>query len=181
MMATISETQNPIRRPFKSLIMATPRYFHLLEPEDQRAYLSMKQTLEGWHYNSLEYMVNALAMIQRFCIRHDDANQWKRCVVCGICWLGENVALNIRQLKLLMGRSKSGINSMFSKMGYDSSGNPAHGLILNYFPALCSVTFRSEERHWTIRTKRLKQYKLEEVLPIDCPTIMMIDPAPDWE
>lgn len=74
-----------------------------------------------------------------------------RSVVCGICWIGDDIALNICDFRNLIGRSKSSINGVFQKMGYESvtvKGKEL-SLLLTNLPILKSKM--SECRKWTIR------------------------------
>jgi hypothetical protein len=91
-----------------------------------------------------------LSNLQTFIMRNDQ-DDWRRGLVCGICWVHNAVAINIRQLQILMARCKASINSMFQNIGYRAvpiCTEYAAGLS-EFFPSL-KGNFR-ELRRWTIR------------------------------
>jgi hypothetical protein len=91
-----------------------------------------------------------IAQIKDFAIRHD-ADDGKRCLVCGIVWWRDAIAVNTGQISLLIGRSRSSINASFQATGF-SNGNMAacHTLsLLGIFPFLKHNS--AQFRRWTIR------------------------------
>jgi hypothetical protein len=85
----------------------------------------------------------------------NDGDDWKRGLVCGICWLNSGIAVNTRQLRLLLSKCKSSINSMFQSIGFSSipTTNDYEAALTAYFP-LIKDNF-AELRRWTIRTPKL--------------------------
>jgi hypothetical protein len=74
-----------------------------------------------------------------------------RSIICGISCGGPLICVNTQQLKHLLGRCKSSINSCFQQIGYDVLRNRAKGrdAILAIIPA-----FRNDPgsiRQWTVR------------------------------
>jgi hypothetical protein len=100
-----------------------PAHFDLLSPADQSGYLSLRQQLsapENRHARNyrLETLQCQFCKILEFCIRND-ADDAARCLVCGLCPLPpDDIAINIRQLTLLLGKHKSTINGALMKMSY---------------------------------------------------------------
>jgi hypothetical protein len=134
-----------------------PMFFSLLDADDQRRYLDMRSVLRNsekrYKRNKrIESLQDALDMIQEFCVRHlpDD---WKRSLVCGVCWLGSDIAVNTRQLQLLINKCKSSINGALSKMGYGAAPVKSTTMysLLSYLPYLQGNFV--EQRQWTVRRK----------------------------
>lgn len=95
-----------------------------------------------------------LNRIKSFVVRND-ADDWKRALVCGIYWMPDTVVINTRQLRLLLSKCKSSINALFQNLGYvtvPASGDFASSLI-RVFPLL-KDNF-AELRKWTPRVRRL--------------------------
>lgn len=139
-------------------IATTPCFFELLSQQDREWYENMRRTLTDstrrYKKNTrVESLRDALHMIRHFCVRRDDSD-WRRCLVCGVCWMGEEVlAINTRQLRLLVDKCKSSINGALVKMGYDAY--PSHSIdaafIVIYIPFL-KGNF-TEQRQWTVRRR----------------------------
>ncbi|EAY11697.1 hypothetical protein TVAG_487990 [Trichomonas vaginalis G3] len=132
-----------------------PIFFDLLSREDKRAYSTLRADL--WSLENkfkrnkrLSSLQKSIDQIREFCIRND-SDDWKRCMVCGIVWLGDDIAINIRQLKLLVNKCKSSINGALLKMGFESSTAKNDGFkkLLDFMPSLRGNF--SEQRMWTIR------------------------------
>jgi hypothetical protein len=53
-----------------------------------------------------------------YCVRGDD-NDWRRFLACGICWISPfRIAVHVKQFALLIGKSKSSVNGVLTKLGY---------------------------------------------------------------
>jgi hypothetical protein len=135
--------------------MTKPNHWDLLSLEDQASYAALQQELsapgrKSRRHHSLENFSELLNTIKRFVI-HNDGNDWKRGLVCGICWLDATVAVNTRQLRLLVSKSKSSINGSFQLLGFNFvlSGGDCAATIVRYFPIL-KDNF-TELRQWTLR------------------------------
>jgi hypothetical protein len=106
-----------------SSLDATPEQFSLLSEDDQTLYLELRSVVgsRDTRYNRfhrLDTLDNSLRRIRGFCVRGDDGDSI-RCLVCGVCWLSDDeVAINIRHLRLLLNKSKSTLNGALLKMGY---------------------------------------------------------------
>ena len=142
-----------------------PMYFNFLSLEDQKSYDKLRNVLAApdHRYNRnkrIDTFTDMLEQIKAFCIRND-AEDWKRYLVCGICWINNDIAINTRQLRVLLGKSKSTINGAFSKMGYETLPyrNNDNGL-LDLIPFLRGNF--NESRQWTVR-------RLNSIGISDCP------------
>ena len=133
-----------------------PKFFELLNIENQKEYLKLRVTLSS-HFcrnrrgKRIETFSETLLTIQNFCIRHNE-DDWKRCLVCGICWIPNGIAINTRQLGLLIDKCKSSINGSFQKMGYSTlqSREESAAYLVEAIPNL--LNNYAELREWTVRT-----------------------------
>jgi hypothetical protein len=136
--------------------MATlPKYWEQLSPEDQASYTSLQHDLaspsrKNRRNRSLATFGEIMEAIKLFVVRHTD-DDWKRALVCGICWFDSTIAINIRQLRLLVSKCKSSINGSFQLLGYGiiASGSDCNIEIVKRFPIL-KDNF-AELRQWTLR------------------------------
>ena len=138
------------------LINEKPKFLEFLSDEDQKHYeeLRLKVGSPDNRYTRnrrLETLRSSLNSIREFCIRKDE-DDWRRCLVCGIYWFDNgDIAINIRQLHLLIMKSKSTINGALAKMGYETiptKGEDADRLN-EAIPFLAQQY--NEFRQWTIR------------------------------
>jgi hypothetical protein len=134
-----------------------PKYWELLTPEDQAAYLSLQHILANpgrstRRQKGVHAFAEVLEQVKSFVAMKDDTD-WKRSIVCGLYCsnLDSSIALNTRQLRLLISKCKSSINSSFQLLGYRiiASGNDCAAVVLNYFPIL-RENF-ADFRQWTVR------------------------------
>ena len=100
----------------------------------------------------IETFSEALDKIKKFAVR-EDSDDWKRCLVCGICWLPEGIAINTHQLRILIFKCKSSINGSLQKMGFNVNlgRTDAANAMVNSIPFLKDNT--PELRQWTVRKK----------------------------
>lgn len=135
----------------------TPKYFDELSYEDQKSYIELRNFLSSKEYRNnrghrLTKFSEILNAIQQFCIKNDE-NDVKRCMVCGVLWLPpKGIAINIRQLHLLLDKCKSSINGSLQRMGYNPlpPKNELVGQLIDLIPSL-KDNFPGL-REWTIRT-----------------------------
>ena len=161
-------------------------FIQLLSPADRIEYDELKKKVGSPEnrYNRnkrIQTFTEIIESIRQFCIKNDD-DDWKRCLVCGICWIphststdlsplspsevddlndnsfygwtnNHDLAINTRQLRVLIAKSKSTINGALAKMGYESvptKGSDAEDLI-SAIPFLNN--HYTEIRQWTIRRR----------------------------
>jgi hypothetical protein len=132
-----------------------PKYYDLLTPSDQGKYNELRATLSSQMCRNrrgkrLEGFSDMLASIRNFCIRHHE-DDWKRCLVCGVCWLPTGIAINNCQLSILIDKCKSSINGSLQKMGYSTfqNRNESSGSLCELIPVLKNNF--GELREWTVR------------------------------
>ena len=132
-----------------------PKYIHLLSEADKVGYQFLQSKLslsiaKIQRNKRVESFADLIDTIKQYCIR-GDVNDWRRCLVCGICWLGDSIAINTHQLKMLIFKCKSSINGSLHKMGYSANVNRniAISMLLYYFPMLQSNI--NDLRAWTVR------------------------------
>jgi hypothetical protein len=132
-----------------------PTYWELLNEPDKANYLNMRQALSSsackhCRNHTQEMNQEIIGTIQAFVMRND-GDDWKRGLVCGICWLNSAIAVNTRQLRILISRCKSSINSMFQHIGFSTVPTTTDyaTALATYFPII-KDNF-AELRQWTIR------------------------------
>jgi hypothetical protein len=137
--------------------LSEPMFFSLLDEDTKVKYAELRSLLRSSEkrykrYKRIEALQDALDMIHDFCIQHD-GNDWKRCLVCGVCWMGQDIAINTRQLRLLIDKCKSSINGALSKMGYGTAPvkSAIAATLLSYIPFLKGNFM--EQRQWTVRRR----------------------------
>ena len=136
-----------------------PSYYQLLDLSDQIKYKELKESFSTpeHKYNRgkrVETFQQSLEEIRRFCNR-GDGNDWKRFLVCGMCWNQDFLAINTRQLRILLDKCKSSINGALSKMGFCTL--PIKGECCTEL--IVAIPFLRgnyvEQRQWSVRTKVL--------------------------
>jgi hypothetical protein len=132
-----------------------PKFYDLLSTGDQDQYNELRSSLSSQMCRNrrgkrLESFSEILGSIRSFCIRNKE-DDWKRCLVCGVCWLPSGIAINNRQLSILIDKCKSSINGSLQKMGYSSlqSRNESTGALYDSIPLLRNNF--NELREWTVR------------------------------
>lgn len=132
-----------------------PVFYNLLNDADKEAYNKMRITLSSpackhRRHHSKELNREIVNTIKSFVVRNDPED-WKRALVTGIAWLPNAIAINTRQLRLLLSKCKSSINALFQNLGYYTipTTNDYSSSIISCFPLL-KDNF-AELRKWTIR------------------------------
>lgn len=142
-----------------------PEYIDILSIEDKIGYEKLQNQFSSPHYRfnrnkRVATLVNILQLIREYC-ECREADRSKRYLVCGICWFGEYLAVNTKQLRILISKSKSTINDILSKMGYSivpTKGEQASLLIKN-IPFLFG---KPELKKWSIRSKKNDKKTVDE-------------------
>lgn len=134
-----------------------PQFFNFLTKSDQKKYWDIKKKILNLNKKykknkKLELLEDSINLIHKYCTRND-SNDWKRYLVCGICWIENNIAINNRQLRFLINKCKSSINNGFLLMGYNPilQKSSLTNTLLEYIPFLKENCY--EQRQWSIRTK----------------------------
>ena len=137
-----------------------PNHWYILSEYDKYQYnytraLMSSPSNKNQRNKRIETFSEALDAIKAYAIR-GDGEDWRRCLVCGIFWLPEGIAINTRQLRLLIFKCKSSINGSLQKMGFNTnvSRTEAANIMINALPMLKDNT--SELRQWTVRQQGSK-------------------------
>lgn len=132
-----------------------PKFFELLTAEDQQRYKELQEMFSSKQCRNnrnqrLSVFSEILKTVREFCEK-GDANDSVRCMVCGYCTLPGGMAVNIRQLRVLVDKCKSSINGSLQRMGavITPMKNEFAEMLQDKIPSLRS-TF-SELREWSIR------------------------------
>lgn len=132
-----------------------PEFWDLLCPADQEAYNRMRLALSSpackhRRHHSKELNRGIVNTIKSFVVRNDN-DDYKRALVTGIVWLPNAIAINTRQLRLLLSKCKSSINALFQNLGYFTipTNTDYSSSIISCFPLLRDNF--TELRKWTIR------------------------------
>lgn len=137
--------------------MGSPLYWGMLNPMDMQRYNYLRLALSSSETKNqrnrrIATFTEAMEAVRGFAIR-GDSNDKLRCLVCGIAWLPEGIAINTHQLKLLISRCKSSINGSLQKLGFtENLGRTAaaNAMIAQYSFLKENST---ELRKWSVRRK----------------------------
>jgi hypothetical protein len=149
--------------------------------DDQAKYVALQLSLatpsgKNRRNRSVETLPQTLERIKSF-VNQNDGDDWKRSLVCGVCWLNSEgtVAINIRQLRVLVSKCKPSINGSFQHLGFSvvSAGTECSGSISRALPVLHD-NFQ-ELRQWTVQKNAAT-----ETIGHHCPP-SCISPAPEGE
>lgn len=164
-----------------------PQYWELLGDDDKAAYTQLKRDFalgsvrRGSRPNTADSFDAMLEAIRNFAER-DDGNNWRRFLVCGLCWMDNAIAINTRQLRLLISKCKSSINGSLQKMGYTTSMSHSDSwkILFPHIPLL--KDHFSDLRQWTIRYTSAavaEQQTAPEVVAVgESPVVEVEVPAP---
>ena len=137
-----------------------PQFWDFLVSADKNKYIYMRMTLsspacKNLRNHSKQTFWKIMNTIKNFCVRND-SDDWKRCLVCGIFWLPENqIAVNSKQLCLLLSKCKSSINGSLQLLGYYTV--PDNQKRVKEFVSTLPLSKKSiielvkSPRQWTIR------------------------------
>lgn len=132
-----------------------PKFFNLLSDSDKLSYFTMKAQFAMYlstnqRNKRISTFNEILQIIKKYCIKKDQ-NDWVRCLVCGVMWLPEGIAINNQQLRILTSKCKSSINGSLVRVGYSITlgRSETSSALVQALPLLKDNT--SELRQWTIR------------------------------
>jgi hypothetical protein len=138
--------------------LSKPPFYEFLTDDDKGGYDSLRGSVASSdrRYNRnrrIATFQEMITIIRSYCESGESWDAWKRYLVCGICWGTHEIAINTRQLRLLLAKSKSSINGVFAKMGYESVAlnTKESPDVLTKIPFLQANAH--ESRQWTVRRK----------------------------
>ncbi|EAX99592.1 hypothetical protein TVAG_427560 [Trichomonas vaginalis G3] len=161
---------------------AIREYYSLLTESDKQEYNSLRQSLtssecRNCRHKRLENFNDMLQRIHKY-INKNDGDDWKRALVCGVCWISDGIAINTHQLSYLLGKCKSSINGSLHKLQYSPfpSSNQASKELMEIIPRLKSNF--AELRQWTLRKHVIMTPQpniIHEVTPTSLTPVPQID------
>ena len=163
-----------------------PVHWQLLSVSDLDEYFHLRQSFLNENGKSkkgerLESFMLRLNKIRAY-IERGDSNDWKRSVVCGIMFLKKSIAINIQQLRLLVGKCKSSINGSLQQLGYTAlpQGREMSQEFLYRVPFFQKDSL--ELKKWTIRENSQSVQSLsnsqKEAKPLMIPNKTNLFPLP---
>ena len=136
----------------------TPVFWDRLPESDKKEYSVLKKIIaspacKNRRTKSVEAFADVLETIKTYVVRGDSGDLY-RGIVCGMFWSDDgDLAINTRQLRMLLNKCKSSINGSLQLLGYVSphASTDTPAIIVSLFP-FWKDNFR-ELRQWTIRRK----------------------------
>ena len=165
-------------------LMPKPRYYEdLLSPKDKNEYDLLQETFHSKNCRNnrnqrLQKFSEMLSSIQSYCLQPlDESNNWKRCLVCGVAWIKSGLAVNIRQLTILLDKCKSSINGSLQRANY----RVINGCTEELSEAIPIMKGNFNElREWTVR--ELSTSTPQPIIPTlnqSVPLKMATSPSPE--
>ena len=133
-----------------------PRFFDLLSAQDRVEYQELSNQLDNYIHTTRKRNNDSLGGISNIFksyLNKKDGEDWKRCLVCGFCFLSDNkIAVNTNQLKLFLKAAKSTINSYMIDQLYSVSTDPED--IKELYKSIPYLRSRPPiAKQWTIRKR----------------------------
>ena len=149
-----------------------PQYWERLSDSDKAMYEVLRQSFaspscKNQRCRSKDNFSDILKGLKTFIVRGDSGDK-NRMLACGICWLSDNkIAINVRQLRIILSKCKSSINGSFQGLGYGTvpSGSDSSRAFIRLFPEFENNFIGL--RQWTVRqplSETLTPRILQEVL-----------------
>ena len=159
----------------ESIDKSKPQYWEIQTESDRIQYRGLQAKFHEMVGKSrkgerLDLFTDRFAKIKAFVQRGDD-NDWRRSLLCGVFFLNGAMAINIQQLRKLLGKCKSSINGSLQRLGYivQTQSHEVEKEMLSMIPAPARDI--SELKKWTIRkytppTQEAPEQKPKFVIPI---------------
>ncbi|EAX85169.1 hypothetical protein TVAG_181650 [Trichomonas vaginalis G3] len=135
-----------------------PLHWETLSSYDVSDYLKLRDSFQERIKNkkkgeSLESFSANLKKIEEY-INRGEGDRPKRAMVCGIVFGQNKIAINIQQLKILLGKCKSSINGSLQQLGYTLLPQKVSidQDLLDKMPFYLNT--KGESKKWTIRVKK---------------------------
>jgi hypothetical protein len=138
----------------------------VLPAKDREEFLRLKSQIcsqryvRGQRVSSFEVEIGRLIA---YCDRSIEG-KWPRYFACGICRLPTCFAVNIQRLKGLLGKSKSSLNGVFQKMGFERV-TATKDEVAALRTQLKRLNLGGELRQWTFKRMSLAQTAAQMELP----------------
>lgn len=157
--------------PSPDLLMPSgpiPNHWFLLSDDDRSGYLELRSRFydeisKSRRGERIEVFVDRLNLVREY-IDREETDKWKRCIVCGITFLENALAINIQQLRMLLGKCKSSINGSLQQLGYTAKPSTREiDLELQQIVPIFGDD-HAEFKKWTIRYGNLPE-KIHAQMP----------------
>ena len=132
-----------------------PFFWEILSADDQSTYMKISNalgapTLKNKRNTKIDSFADAIEAIDIF-QNHCEDDKWRRYLVCGLFKFDGGIAVNINQLKKLVRKCKTSINTSLKGMGYTiiSGKSSECPELLQAIPCLRGNS--AELRQWTVR------------------------------
>jgi hypothetical protein len=134
-------------QPFAAL----PTFWRILSDADRDGYLRLRLHIATAESGQSGF-ADAVDMVRQFVVRKD-GDDAKRSAACGICWIEDKIALNVRELRLLLGKCKSTVNGRLHKRGFSTVLCRAvtSEIVVRAMPLLADN--KAELKRWTVRQR----------------------------
>jgi len=93
------------------------KHLDILSGKDKLILAELRSSLNCGGYKSAGFS-EIISSLKRFCMRNEPTDN-DRCLVCGIYWAKEGIAINFRKLRTIINMPKSQIISGLNRMGYN--------------------------------------------------------------
>jgi hypothetical protein len=149
-----------------------PRLFDSLSPQDKLGYIELRQQFSDSYSRKSRNgaphpFVRMFECIKSFVVRGNE-DDMKRGFVCGICWVGERIAVNTRHLSVLTGHSKSSMGPFLTNLGFVMAAETSWARKVAWFPHLKGN--QNELRQWHVRERAVRppqpEIPKDDVLPL---------------
>jgi hypothetical protein len=151
-----------------------PMHWNILSDTDKADYRKLRNSFvtaarnRGANVDNIGEMLEA---IRRYAEKGDNSD-WKRCLVCGLCWLEDAIAMNTRQIRHLVAKCKSSVNGSLQRIGYLPAVQRSEYWQCLFTKIPCLKDNSAEIRQWTVRC-RIPEYqsqqRTEPIIPIQLP------------
>ena len=138
-------------------------YLKYLSENDLKGYNELKDRFHKEVANAkrgekVDMFNKRLKIIKDYVVKNDE-DDWKRSFATGVIFLDNYIAINIKQLILLMGKCKSSINGSLHQLGYIArpASKETDENLINSIPIFSKE--RRELKKWTIRQKKSSRRK----------------------
>jgi hypothetical protein len=151
-----------------SITACHPQYFDRLTQPEQAEYLKLKSSIARVSktdtvisrgpraQKTADYFQKLLDAIKAFAVTANPLATQRRSLVCGIIWCRLVIAINTRQLSILLDKSKSSVNIGFTVSGYEivKEDPETVGILAGIYPFFRSESEsdRAQCRQWTYRS-----------------------------
>ncbi|KAK8883769.1 hypothetical protein M9Y10_042868 [Tritrichomonas musculus] len=136
-------------------------FYDLLSDEDKELYEQLKEKLKN--ISNLYLVSDIFKDIREYC-EHNINDKWKRYLICGVCWKGNYIAIQLHFLSFLFSKEPSTLSRLFRKinMPFVLKNEKRVSFIFEKIPLLKESKYTSLIRSWSLRKFSDKNEEEEE-------------------